>query len=529
LIGTRVPEGSYLLVESLDRLSREEPDEALWLMLTIWRRKVHIVELCSGEIYRHDRKDKANALMRALMIFDRGHGESDMKSRRIGAAWAEKRRNAGTTVVTKKLPGWVRFDEATGTLALVGERAAVIRSIFAMALDGMGTFQIARHLNEKKVESWRVPRKAYRGQPTARRWVTKTVRGILDSISVTGRYQPCKGTCRGGHKRPVPDGPVVENYFPRVVSDSDFEAVRRMRRKFTGKGRRRDQPVDLFAKLIKLPGGRSLAVRRVKRRAPVYAPVGTVSGDGTKWVSFLAGVFEAAMLKELAEVKASDVLPGRASARRVERLARRHEELERLYWKTSAKLDDPNTFDAVHARLSEVGAERARVAAELAEAQIESRDPVSESWGAVRNLAGAVAAGGVEARERLRAHLRRTVEEITVLALPPAQTPELPPDDPIARGRPRLLLAQVHFVGGAKRVVALKYACATGAWKSGGFASTVDGVQDRLGVYLWNGLDLRDVDQASDYAERLKKARGLVPEYRRGGKPSYAAVDVFEH
>lgn len=514
LIGTRVPVNSFLLIENLDRLSRERPRVAMMLFCQILEKKVHIVQLDPLHVFWHDREDdEAYDLDRANRGFDRAHNDSKLRSKRIGAAWAEKRKNAGRAIVTRRLPGWVRFNEATGKLEAIDERAAVVKAIFAMALDGRGTYQIARELNAQKVPSWRVPTKAFRGKAAAKRWVTATVRGILDSASVTGRYQPMRGSRVRGRPRPQADGPPVENYYPRVVADETFESVRRMRRKYSGRGRRRDAEVDLFAKLLKLPGGRSLTIRRAPKRAAAYVPVGAAIGDGGAWASFSAGVFEAAMLESLAEVKAVDVLPGATSGRKVERLSRRLEELERLYQKVAGKISDPDLFDAFAPKLKGVGAERTKVAAELAEAQLEAKNPASEAWGTFRNLAGAVAAGGTEARERLRSHLRKTVSEITVLVLPPA--------DPPVKGRPRVLVAQVHFIGGRSRLFGINYSSASGEWSS---CSSADTKQTSFPAKLFHwslfgGLDLRDPAQAAEYAQALEGRTGTLPASSPAGWP----------
>jgi hypothetical protein len=233
------------------------------------------------------------------------------------------------------------------------------------------------------------------------------------------------------------------------------------------------------------------------------------------WVSFSAGVFEAAMLEELAEVKASDVLPGQVSAKKVERLAARLEEVERLYWKVSAKIDDPDTFDAFSKKLAELGAQRTALQAQLADVRLEPESPVSVSWGEFRYLAGAVAAGGDEARERLRAHLRETVEEITVMVVPPAGS--------AVAGRPRLVIAQAHFRGGTRRLFSIRYSRTSGEWTSYSAADTkaVPFRARRLHAVVLGELDLRIPEHASEYTEQVKAAGdGTLPGFRRTELPA---------
>src|ERR1041384_3958901 len=74
----RITPGSALIVESLDRLSREEVDEALQQFLNIVRAGVVVVTLYPVEM-KYDRATisaNVTALMMALMVMGRAHEES---------------------------------------------------------------------------------------------------------------------------------------------------------------------------------------------------------------------------------------------------------------------------------------------------------------------------------------------------------------------------------------------------------------------------------------------------------------------
>ena len=89
----RVPRGSFLVIENLDRLSREDERSALRLWMDILDQGVNIVQLHPETIFRHEKSDMMD-IMRAIIELSRGHGESARKSERNGAAWAERRRKA---------------------------------------------------------------------------------------------------------------------------------------------------------------------------------------------------------------------------------------------------------------------------------------------------------------------------------------------------------------------------------------------------------------------------------------------------
>src|SRR5947208_3498002 len=85
----RVEPGSYLLVENLDRLSREDAGEATELFLSIVNRGVIVVQL-SPVVMEFARPVNTHSLMFAIMELSRGHSESVIKSERCRAAWGRK-------------------------------------------------------------------------------------------------------------------------------------------------------------------------------------------------------------------------------------------------------------------------------------------------------------------------------------------------------------------------------------------------------------------------------------------------------
>jgi DNA invertase Pin-like site-specific DNA recombinase len=88
-----VERGSYLLVESLDRLSREEIGSANDLFLSIVRAGINLVTLADKRIYRGKSTNLVD-MITSLVIMERAHEESKTKSMRVGAAWRQKRKRA---------------------------------------------------------------------------------------------------------------------------------------------------------------------------------------------------------------------------------------------------------------------------------------------------------------------------------------------------------------------------------------------------------------------------------------------------
>src|SRR5262249_16829687 len=138
----RVERGSFLIVESLDRLSREHIRPALTLLLNLIDAGIRIVQLLPVEAV-YDEKVEPMALMMAIMELSRGPSESAMKSKRSGDAWAQKRKRAADPdpkrreVLSHSCPAWITV-QGKGDAAryvLIPERAEVVRRIVRLAID----------------------------------------------------------------------------------------------------------------------------------------------------------------------------------------------------------------------------------------------------------------------------------------------------------------------------------------------------------------------------------------------------------
>jgi DNA invertase Pin-like site-specific DNA recombinase len=75
----RIPSGSFLLVESLDRLSRDKITTALQLFLSITEGGVNIVTLSDGQVYRAGETEFPQ-LIYSLAIMMRANDESKRKT-----------------------------------------------------------------------------------------------------------------------------------------------------------------------------------------------------------------------------------------------------------------------------------------------------------------------------------------------------------------------------------------------------------------------------------------------------------------
>jgi DNA invertase Pin-like site-specific DNA recombinase len=248
-----VERGSYLLVESLDRLSRKVARKALRILEQIVEGGVTVVTLSDGKAYTEKSLDGMD-FMWAMMIAMRAHEESAMKSDRIGAAWRAKRSRAATEVMTAVTPAWIKLD-AKRKPVLIPERVKIVRRIVNAALSGAGKATIATDLNREGVATW--------GGGT--RWHRSYINIILKSPALVGAFVPHTKTKVEGRTVRTPQAPV-EGYFPPVVDADTYERLQALRKaaKASLPSPTRRRPGNVLSGLAKCPmcGGSMLRVSK---------------------------------------------------------------------------------------------------------------------------------------------------------------------------------------------------------------------------------------------------------------------------
>lgn len=218
-----VPPGSFLLVESLDRISRQAARKALRVLEDIADRGVTVVTLNDGRSYDRDALDRdPMALLLALLTFIRANEESETKSRRLRAAWIGKRAKAAEKPLTSICPAWLRHDAEGGQIEVVEERAEVVRRIFRLALAGVGLNGIATALNADGVPTF-----GHNGRK-AEVWGRSYVAKIAANPAVYGVLVPHVLEHVDGVKRRKALDPVP-GYYPAVVTEADFHALQAAR------------------------------------------------------------------------------------------------------------------------------------------------------------------------------------------------------------------------------------------------------------------------------------------------------------
>lgn len=206
-----VPAGSVLVVESLDRLSRERVRDALPRFLDLLGKGISVYTSTDRRLYT--REFNEIDLIISIISMSRAHEESAIKGARVSSAWRNKHREARETgkPLGKLRPLWL--DVTPEGYVLNEEKAAIVRRMFDLSAQGYGSRVIAAKLNQEGIPAFSAGRKNFSGL-----WGFSTIRHILDSRTVLGEYQP--HIFVDGVR--MPDGEPIKGMFPAVVTEDEF-------------------------------------------------------------------------------------------------------------------------------------------------------------------------------------------------------------------------------------------------------------------------------------------------------------------
>ncbi|MBV1690871.1 recombinase family protein [Novosphingobium sp. G106] len=295
----QVPQGSLLLVEQLDRISRLTPRKALRVLEDIVETGVSVVTMNDGREYTSTSLDNDHMdLMWSLMIFMRANDESATKSSRLRAAWEGKRADVEKGKrLTSKAPAWLKLSEDRTIFAIIPERADLVQRIFAMTLEGVGQHRIAATFNREGIAPWG------RGSFWQRSYIAK----VLANPAVLGTFSPHVMEFDGTRKSRRALDPI-DHYFPAVISEETYKEAQALRQALSApqRGRHANAPItNVLAGLAACPkcGSTMTRVAKGKRSRPAYvctrAKAKTQGHAGCVYKSVRCELIEDAILRSL--------------------------------------------------------------------------------------------------------------------------------------------------------------------------------------------------------------------------------------
>jgi DNA invertase Pin-like site-specific DNA recombinase len=215
----KVPQDSLFVCESVSRASRQGGFAMLAMVHTMLDAGLCVLVLQQGKLFNKDNVPKFLSVELA-MYAELAREESLIKAEYARDNWSRIRARArakpGEFVFTKECPRWLTVVD--GRYQVIEEKAAAVRQIYALALDGYGVQKLVRYANENKLP---VP-----GRSDS--WHISLIKRVLENRAVIGEFQP--HVDGEGGKR-VPEGAPIENFYPAILDRDTFYAVRELKNK----------------------------------------------------------------------------------------------------------------------------------------------------------------------------------------------------------------------------------------------------------------------------------------------------------
>lgn len=231
--------GDYIVVESIDRITRQRVLDGVELIQSILKSGVKLYTTTDQKTYSvEDPREDLKTLLTISVIAERAHEESEIKSKRISSSWVKRRKEAesGKVIIKKgnSIPYGLRVVD--GSFVIHEGEQKEIKQLFELLLThGLNTaIKIINKTSTKK-------------------WNNGTVNKIITNRTVIG-YMPKRMVVYGkdGKSRKTSIG-YIEDYYPKIIEPSLFyAAINAMKeRKIEGySGRRGEQDFNIFKNII---------------------------------------------------------------------------------------------------------------------------------------------------------------------------------------------------------------------------------------------------------------------------------------
>ena len=214
LASGEIERGTILIVEALDRITRQALSKALTLMMGLVHNGLVIVTLSDEKVWDEKTMDNLGDFLMSVVTLYRGHQESEFKSQRLRNTF-KKHRTMGSQEAFGSAPGWLSRDDKTSPWVVDEEKADVVRRVFELSATGFGSKLIAKKANE---ENWPV---VTRNAKPGASWHAQMPGQILRNRTVLGELQHRIRTheAHAKHWQGLIVGEPIKDYYPRIVND----------------------------------------------------------------------------------------------------------------------------------------------------------------------------------------------------------------------------------------------------------------------------------------------------------------------
>lgn len=413
-----IPRGAILLIERLDRFSRQQTRKAYRAFVELVEAGITVQTLDPLQTINEDNIDDLHVVLPLILQMTMAHEQSKEKSRRIGAVWEAKREKARSgQPMFRRCPAWLKWDDESQEFVVRPKAIEAIEFIFRSTVNGRGQRHLVTDLNKR-----------FKPLGKSGKWNASYIQKILNDRSVLGELQPYRFDA-GGHR--VKDGEPIAGYYPRVVSDELFyaaAAAKESRKKARG---RNTHFVNLFVGLLHGQDGHALHVQTsrargkkrvlyVQRRLVSYGHLRGLSGACSYSLNYFH--LEQAVLQVLYELDDSclestsdDQEPVSDAESRVYAISRRMQELREALVSTSRTASSPQEIvRALEVLQQELQEAEARLAEVRKASEAEKSKPLSKTREMILQLGKVGHAEQQAVRMKLRSLISTIVKSIHV-------------------------------------------------------------------------------------------------------------------
>ncbi|MER9371497.1 recombinase family protein [Mesorhizobium sp. M0491] len=301
----RFPAGTILLVENLDRLSRQHPMVAMNLLHQIVEAGIVVVTLGDRSV-EYRKPLTMGDMFNAIIDLSNAHVESEKKQFRSTRNWEKIHADLEQGKPMGNCPAWLRVSKDRQRYEVEIGRATVVERMFDMCISGLGLPAIAKALNDAGVKPWAMEKRKTR---RADYWTIASVSYFLASRAVFGEFYSPK------LQR------VYPNHFPVIVEREIFDRAQAAKatRLKAGRGRKGATYTNLFGQRAYCQDCEEpMTIRNPKKgRATQFYCKGTLHGQ-CNHRPWNYNVFEESFLTLVNELDMQAIIHGGSASRYTE-------------------------------------------------------------------------------------------------------------------------------------------------------------------------------------------------------------------
>lgn len=296
-----IPKGSILLLERLDRFSRDDAMFVVNVLSGLILGGITVITLDPERVADRKTGGRMEVLLPMVMDVIIANEYSAKLSSNVGKGWAKKRKRAeaGEVKLTAQCCAWLRLvgDDPRGSrkFEVIPERVKVLKTIYRLSEQGLGSNQIEKRLNQQQVPTW----------GKAQLWNKEYIGKLLRTRRVLGEH-------RHIDEKGNEVGEPIIGYYPAVIPVPQFERVQKAisDRKYQ-RGPRGALVTNLFTRLIvDAQDSSPMHITAKTRGNSLLANSNAMRGKpGLIYIGFRYAAFENAFLNYLSEVQSSDIAP----------------------------------------------------------------------------------------------------------------------------------------------------------------------------------------------------------------------------